>query len=242
MERKKLKKLSKEEESSNRKKKIIVAVIILTIAFSGSFIIFFILQVSLGTKSPMVVVISGSMAPNINRGDLLFIENNTDPEDIKAGTIKDKSGDVIVYDADGLWDSGAPDEPIVHRVVDKWYNETEKMWYFLTKGDHNPSVDKAPVPADHIIGVSCGRIPYIGYVKIFLTESGLFIPLLIILSVLLVISIIYDIIKEEEEEEEEDEKIKKVKITRKKTTKPEKKIEIKEDQRSIERKKDDFDF
>ena len=31
----------------------------------------------------------------------------------------------------------APDEPIVHRVIDKWYNKTEEEWYFRTKGDNN---------------------------------------------------------------------------------------------------------
>ncbi|GAH84377.1 unnamed protein product, partial [marine sediment metagenome] len=45
-----------------------------------------------------------------------------------------------------------------------------------------------------------GGIPYIGWVKIFLTESGLLIPLLVIISALLVISIIRDILQGEDED------------------------------------------
>ena len=105
------------------RKKIIIAVIIIGFAFFGSFLIYFILQVALNTQSPMVVVISPSMEPNIHKGDLLFLRGVEDPADLKNGTIEEKNGDVIVFDARGLWD-GAPEEPIVHRIVDKWYNDT----------------------------------------------------------------------------------------------------------------------
>ena len=84
-------------------------------------------------------------------------------ENIKDGTAVDKTGDIIVFDAQGLW-SGAPLEPIVHRVIGK-YNISD-TWYFLTKGDANPSADPQPVPESRIIGVVVGRIPYIGWVKI----------------------------------------------------------------------------
>ncbi|MHA2287180.1 MAG: hypothetical protein ACXABG_00210, partial [Promethearchaeota archaeon] len=47
-------------------------------------------------------------------------------------------------------------------------------------------------------------IPYIGWVKIFLTESGMLIPLLVIVSALLIISIVRDVIKGEHKEEEKD--------------------------------------
>lgn len=181
------------------KKKIAIAIFLIVFAFSGSFLIYFILQVSLNTQTPMVVVISGSMEPNIHKGDLLFL-GGIEAEEIKEGTIEDKDGDVIVYDARGLWD-GAPDEPIVHRVIDKWENESG--YYFLTKGDANSFPDKAPVPEDRIIGVVVGRIPYIGWVKIFLTDTGLFIPLMVILAVPLIISIIWDVVKEDVEEDRE---------------------------------------
>lgn len=96
------------------------------------------------------------------------------------------------------------------------------------------------MPEDRILGVVCGKIPAVGWIKIFLTDSGLLIPLLVILSVLLIISIIWDIIKGEEEEEKEE----KSKIKRKAT----KGLEIKEKRKPAEEvetehiKKDDFDF
>ena len=183
-------------------KKVIIAVVMICVAFFGSFLVYFILQVSLNTESPIVVVISGSMEPAIHEGDLLFVMG-VDPENIKNGTAVDKDGDVIVFDARGLW-FGAPQEPIVHRVIEKY--QIGDTWYFRTKGDANSLPDAASVPEDNILGVVVGGIPYIGWVKIFLTESGLLIPLLIIVSALLIISIVRDIIKGEDEEQDKDNK------------------------------------
>ena len=118
-------------------------------------------------------------------------------ESIKNGTAEGKEGDIIVFNALGLpgW-IHAPSEPIVHRVIDKMYNNG---WFFLTKGDANPTPDNGWVPETRIIGVVVGRIPYIGWVKILLTDSGLLIPLLVIVSALLIISIVWDIIKGDDE-------------------------------------------
>jgi signal peptidase I len=142
------------------------------------------------------------MEPNIHKGDLLFVMG-IDAEDIKNGTAEDKDGDVIVFDARGLW-IGAPQEPIVHRVVDKY--QLGDIWYFRTKGDANSLQDQAPVPETRIIGVVVGGIPYIGWVKIFLTESGLLIPLLVIISALLIISIVRDFLKGDDEDQDKNNK------------------------------------
>jgi len=183
-------------------KKVIIAVVMILIAFFGSFLVYFILQISFNTESPIVVVISGSMEPNINKGDLLFVMG-IDAEDIKNGTAEDQDGDVIVFDARGLW-FGAPQEPIVHRVVGKY--QIGDIWYFRTQGDANLLPDQAPVPEYRVIGVVVGGIPYIGWVKIFLTDSGLLIPLLVIISALLIISIVKDILKGDDEDEDKTDK------------------------------------
>jgi signal peptidase len=205
------KKKSKETQSTS-KRKIIIAVILIFFAFSGSFLIYFILQISLNTNTPMVVVISGSMEPTILKGDLLFVQGK-DPDLIKNGTIEGKEGDVIVFDAWNLpgW-SFPPRDPVVHRVVDKWY---DGGWFFLTKGDANPTVDDAPIPENRIFGVVVGRIPYIGWVKILLTDSGLLIPLLVIVSALLIISIIWDLFKKDEESKDKKKEDKKLNFNRK---------------------------
>jgi signal peptidase len=178
-------------------KKVIIAVVMICIAFFGSFLLYFSLQVALNTEAPIVIVVSGSMEPSISEGDLLFVAG-ANPKYIKNGTAEDKNGDVIVFDARRLW-AGAPEEPIVHRVVDKYLDGD--TWYFITKGDANAVIDQEPVPDYCIIGVVIGGIPYIGWVKILLTESGLLIPLLVIISAFLVISIIRDMYKDEDEDQ-----------------------------------------
>ena len=227
--------ISKKKNKPVSKKKIIIGACLIAFAFFGSFLIYFVLQVSLNTQNPMVVVISGSMEPTLNKGDLVFLRG-MDPDDIKTGTIEDKSGDIIVYDARGLWE-GAPEDPIIHRVVDKI--NIDGVWYFLTKGDANPYPDRAYIPEDRILSVVAGKIPSIGWIKIFLTDSGLLIPALVILSVLLIISVIWDLIKEEEEDKEEKStiKTKRAKYLKfKEKCKPVEKVETESD------KKDDFDF
>ena len=186
------------------KKKVIIAVLLIIFAFCGSFIIYFVLQFSLNSQTPIVVVVSGSMTPTINKGDILFVQGR-DPSLIQNGSIVGKEGDIIVFDAYGLWAS-APLDPIVHRVIDKWYDNGTLSWYFTTKGDANSLPDPIPISGDRVIGVVVGGIPFIGWIKIVLTESGLLIPLLIIVSVLLIISIVRDFIKEEEKDSKRDPK------------------------------------
>ena len=126
-----------------------------------------------------------------------------EPENIKNGTIADKDGDIIVFNAQGLWPS-APIEPIVHRVIDKY--QIGDTWYFRTKGDANSIPDPVAINENRIIGVVVGGIPYIGWVKIFLTESGLLIPLLVVISALLIFSIVRDIYKGDDNDKDENNK------------------------------------
>jgi len=197
---KKMKNATEREKKPVSRKKIIIAIVMISIAFFGSFLVYFILQISFNTESPIVVVISPSMEPQIHKGDLLFVMG-IDAEDIKNGTAEDKDGDIIVFNA--YW-YGAPMDPIVHRVIHKYL--VGDKWYFRTKGDANSLRDPEDVSEDDIIGVVVGGIPFIGWVKIFLTESGLLIPLLIIISVLLIISIVREIYKGDDEEQDDKKK------------------------------------
>lgn len=198
-----MKNATEKEKKPVSRKKIIIAVVMISIAFFGSFLVYFILQISFNTETPIVVVVSGSMEPQIHKGDLLFVMG-IDAEDIKNGTAEDKDGDIIVFNAQ--WPS-APIEPIVHRVINKYL--VGDKWYFETQGDANLIPDQAHTSEDNIIGVVVGGIPYIGWVKIFLTDSGLLIPLLVVISALLVISIVRDIYKGDGDDDEQDEKNKK---------------------------------
>jgi signal peptidase len=191
---------SEDSRKQVTRKKVIVAVLLISFAFFGSFMIYFILQVSLNTQTPVVVVVSGSMRPTINEGDILFVQGR-DPSLIQNGSAVEKDGDIIVFNAYGLWLS-APKDPIVHRVIGKWYENG--TWYFQTKGDANSLPDPVPITEDRVIGVVIGGIPFIGWIKIVLTDSGLLIPLLVIISVLLIISIARDFLKEEKKEPEKE--------------------------------------
>ena len=65
------------------------------------------MKLSLWTESPVVVVLSGSMEPAMQRGDVLFLHKNTPIV----------NGDIIVYELEG------ENIPIVHRVVTTQVND-----------------------------------------------------------------------------------------------------------------------
>ncbi len=206
------KKTPKPETKKTRQRKgIIKGVLILAIAIFGSWGFYEGMKLASGTQFPVVVVVSPSMEPAIHVGDLLFV-HYVPPEDIKNGSIDDKTGDVILYDAHGLGWVNPPDDPIVHRVVNKTWDELTGMWYFMTKGDYNPDADPPDctglpcpgdqviwVPQDHVLGVVWGDIPYIGYVKIWVSTAEIALPLMIIIGTLLVITIVWDTMHPEEE-------------------------------------------
>jgi signal peptidase len=60
------------------------------------------LSVASDSPSPLVVVLSGSMEPAFQRGDLLFLWNRGQKTEV---------GEIVVYNVQGK------DIPIVHRVV-----------------------------------------------------------------------------------------------------------------------------
>lgn len=65
------------------------------------------LSVATDSPSPIVVVLSGSMEPAFQRGDLLFLWNRNLVQDTDVG-------EIVVYNVRGK------DIPIVHRVVRKF--------------------------------------------------------------------------------------------------------------------------
>jgi len=197
--------------SKKQKKEAIVALIMIVVAIGGTFAFLGILRVSLKTDNPLVVVISESMLPTIEKGDLLIIQGK-DPAEIEIGAI-------ILYDSLGLWPDQIVPEPIVHRVVNRTYNATEETYYFYTLGDNNDgnidppdqfNVSIIPVPDDRVIGVVKLIIPKIGKIKMWMDDTeGLSTIILVGLSIALLISIVWDLTHPEEEDE--DKKIEKEK-------------------------------
>lgn len=99
------------------------------------------------------VVLSSSMSPAIEAGDVVFVS------DVRAEAIAD--GDVVTYTPVGepLSTQG---ERITHRVVD--VVDRNDGLYFETKGDANDAPDEQLVPADRVVGRVTLHLPALGYV------------------------------------------------------------------------------
>ncbi|KAI9899757.1 hypothetical protein N3K66_006218 [Trichothecium roseum] len=120
------------------------------------------LSVVTDSPSPIVVVLSGSMEPAFQRGDLLFLWNRNFMQETAVG-------EIVVYNVKGK------DIPIVHRVVRKYGTGNEAK--LLTKGDNNAGSDEELyargqdyLERQDIIGSVVGYIPFVGYVTIMLSE------------------------------------------------------------------------
>ena len=75
------------------------------LVLSTAFMLWKTLSVITDSPSPIVVVLSGSMEPAFQRGDLLFLWNRDKNAEV---------GEIVVYNVKGK------DIPIVHRVVRKF--------------------------------------------------------------------------------------------------------------------------
>lgn len=108
------------------------------------------------------VVLSGSMEPELSKGDLIIVKDNVDY----------RVGDVVVFqDADML---------VVHRII------AMDDGSVTTKGDANPVADE-PAPLDAIKGKVTASIPYVGtLVNILKSPLG---TVLIIVAVILLLEI-----------------------------------------------------
>ncbi|HEX9089074.1 MAG TPA: signal peptidase I [Arthrobacter sp.] len=95
------------------------------------------------------VVMSGSMEPTVNAGDIL-VASTVSPEEIQAGAIK--PGMVLL--AVNPLDKGTL---FTHRVVNILPDGR-----IITKGDNNGSLDPEPLPTASIRGIEKLRIPGIG--------------------------------------------------------------------------------
>ena len=79
------------------------------LVLSTAFMLWKSLSVLTDSPSPIVVVLSGSMEPAFQRGDLLFLWNRDQTAEV---------GEIVVYNVKGK------DIPIVHRVVRKFLSSS----------------------------------------------------------------------------------------------------------------------
>jgi signal peptidase I len=101
------------------------------------------------------VIISGSMSPEIEVGDVILVRR-IGPEEVQLG-------DVLMFREEYA--------RISHRVIE--IREDERgLPLFITKGDANAHPDRDPVIAENVIGKVVHVLPKIGWVTILLRSSG----------------------------------------------------------------------
>lgn len=130
------------------------------------------------------MVLTGSMEPNYNIGDLIVIKEKPQ-EDIKVG-------DIVNYVTDNGKDT------ITHRVIEIVEQNGQTM--YKTKGDNNSSSDPNLVNYSQIQGTIVFKINKLGaIITEFLTGVGIFV-----IAMLIVISYIHSSRKEEKRIARED--------------------------------------
>ena len=101
----------------------------------------------------IIAIATGSMTPNIYKGDIVVIDKKFDYSSLRVGQ-------VIAYKYEN--------KIIVHRLVN--IVNTDDTYYFYTKGDANNADDNYVIYEDTVIGVVNVRIPYIGLPTVWLNE------------------------------------------------------------------------
>jgi signal peptidase I len=148
------------------------------LVLSTAFMLWKGLSVFTNSSSPIVVVLSGSMEPAFQRGDLLFLWNRG---------MDTQVGEIVVYNVRGK------DIPIVHRVIRRFGGgyvifrnhvgdmltlDRSEPLQLLTKGDNNAADDTELYARGQdflnrekdVVGSVVGFMPFVGYVTILLSE------------------------------------------------------------------------
>jgi signal peptidase len=157
------------------------------VAFSLSVVAIIALALYLyaGMWPPMVSVNGVSMFPNMENGDLVFIQGlsrgdiQTYEDSVGTGyKTYNNFGDVIVYKPYG--DSSR--DLVIHRAI-RWVEQGQPMWDggppapasgYITLGDNNKGCYdqmalsicyEQPVQKDWILGIARFKLPYLGYLR-----------------------------------------------------------------------------
>lgn len=179
-------------------------------SFKLILILIIILMPFLLFKKNIYIITSNSMYPNLNIGDLIYVEKKNS-SNIKVGS---NEGDILIiqgpdyYYENGLnpffFNNLLNNTPIIHRAIDK--KIINGKYYFLMKGDNNLLVDGAYkiinlsedyghffieynksdaiyVSEEKVLGVFIFKIPYIGYLKIFFPYILIFVISIIIILI-----------------------------------------------------------
>lgn len=160
-----------------------------------------------GTWPAIVAVESGSMLPEMQIGDIVFVAATdrfgplvTAEEGMDSGHISfGHPGDVVIFRPNG--DDSL--HPIIHRALTKIDADTaeEELAFenphggIITKGDNNPVIDQVtmhpgigriePVRDEWIVGKAVFSIPLVGYLPLHIVEFAILILAIIIIQELI---------------------------------------------------------
>lgn len=156
----------KREKNSNLIKKVIVTIlyiIIIPITFANLYLLMKSYREPFKTPSifgyKTYVIISGSMVPNFNIGDVVIVKE-TSKEKLNVG-------DVISFKSD--------DATITHRITNVFDGKYE------TKGDNNNTKDQELVNYENVEGKYIAKIPKFGNLVImFKNKLGLILAIITI--------------------------------------------------------------
>jgi signal peptidase len=150
------------------------------------------IRLYLGEFNPVYVVVSGSMIPTLQVGDVVVTQNDGHGIGGSAQSAFDhlKKGDIIVFKAPDDFDEQGNPRTIVHRVIFVGLEPRSNEQVVATKGDNNP---ESYLGLDFPIMKS----NYIGKVIIVLPKLGLIIQLLkppvnyILIAIIIGVFIVY---------------------------------------------------
>ena len=151
-----------------KRRKLIINILTVAVPILSAVAIYFGLQIALATNTPFVAVVSGSMSPALEMGDLLIIQGVT-PENIREG-------DIIMFTPPAEYGNASN----IHRVTR--IQKDNGTLLFKTKGDANDSEDPYWIPDSRVHGLPIYRIPYMGYLILYPT-----IPIMITMAVIIII-------------------------------------------------------
>lgn len=135
--------------------------------------IFLVLTLVLGfyflqNLSPVMAIAGRSMEPTFRMGDVIFIKTVL-PQEVKEG-------DIIVFDVPPILQKTYNYPPVVtHRVIKA--DASQEVVTFRTKGD-NTGEDPFTVLATQIRGTPGIKIPYVGFLQLYLQSRQGFIFLI----------------------------------------------------------------
>lgn len=137
-------------------------------------------------------VLTGSMSPTYNVGDMVFVQLR-EPEQINVG-------DVITFNP-----SQDSDAYLTHRVTEKLENyEGTGVTCFRTRGDANGAEDTFLIDGDRVIGTVKFGIPFLGYIVRFLIMRWyLIVPIVIMIAFFFQLLKRYFLIGDDDDEEDD---------------------------------------